>query len=158
MDEKVKFYTQAFSLLMICSVLLVIFKQCDSFVNVNNMVDSQGYQINSPASVPMATTQAPPAYVAAAAGTGYTPASSYAGLPTSFIATQAQQAAQMAQARQSVAEASQVPQTTQIQTTQVSAPPPEDSGTSTAVYVVGAVVLVGAIGGGVYFLMLNKAF
>ena len=156
MDEKVKFYIQAFSLLIICSVLLVIFKQCDSFININNMVDSQGYQINSSASRPMATTQVPPADVAAAAGTGYTPPSSYTGT-AALDQSYAAQAAQIAQERQS-RQTRQTGQTTQAQTTQVSAPPPEDSGTSTAVYVVATVAVVGAVGGGVYLLMVNKVF
>jgi len=113
MNEKVKFYTQAFSLIIICSVLLVIYKQSDSFVNVNNMVDSQGYQINSPLSIPMATSQVPSADVAAvgaAAGSAYTPQSSYTGsaiLDTTF-GEQAKQLAQ-AQAAQAQAQAQAAP-------------------------------------------------
>ena len=167
MDDKMKFFIQDLSLIAISSVLLIVFKQRDSFININNMVDSQGYQINSSASIPMATTQTPSADITAIAGTGYTPPASYTGTATLALsnnnsqvapaqAVQAVQAAQVVQAAQAV-QAAQVAQAAQAvqTTTQISAPPPDNSGTSTALIVLGSIALVGAIGGGAYLFMLN---
>jgi hypothetical protein len=78
MEGKLKFYLKAISLIIIFSSIMVLVKQKDSFINLNNMYDSRAQQINSPTSVPMASPQVPPAYVTEVAGTNvYTPQSSY---------------------------------------------------------------------------------
>jgi len=158
MKRNKSFYIRAFAILFFAVLFSQTILQVDAFQNLNNMVNSQGVVITSPANIPMVTSQvlADPAVAQAATNAASNAnAGSPANIPivTSEVLANPAVAQATTNATALAARMNIVPSESTSTTNTQTTPLTNDSSiTSTTTYILIGVIVLGAVACGVMLM------